>query len=107
MVSIIGTIIVVIGVIFMAFGVVAMFRFKDFYTRILATSKIDTVGAFTIIIGMALRHGIGWFTGKILLVAVIMLIFNPLVAHVLSRAAYLSGHKLNDPTHDVHKGKIK
>jgi len=98
--DIISIIIIVAGAIFMTFGIVAMFRFKNFYTRILATSKIDTVGAITIIIGMTIRHGISPFTGKLLLLGVIMLIFNPLVAHILARSAYLSGYKLEEPEND-------
>jgi len=92
---IIGTVIIVIGFVFMFFGVVAMFKFKDFYTRIMAASKIDTVGALTIIIGLALQHGISPFTGKIIFIALILLLFNPLVAHILARSAYLSGHLKN------------
>ena len=97
---IIGNIVVAIGVVFMAFGVIAMFRFNNFYPRILASSKIDTVGVITVIIGMVLRHGISPFSGKVLLLGIIMLIFNPLVAHILARSAYLSGYQLEDPNHD-------
>ena len=80
----------------MGFGVIGIFKFNTFYTRLLATSKIDTVGALTLIIGVAIRHGISFFSGKVVLLAIIMLIFNPLVAHILARSAYLSGHKLED-----------
>ena len=98
--SIAGNVIIVIGLVFMAFGVVAMFRFDNFYSRVLAASKVDTVGITTIVIGMVLRHGISSFSGKMVLIGVILLIFNPLVAHVLARSAYLSGYPLDDPDHD-------
>jgi len=96
----IGNVIIAIGIVFMFFGVVAMFRFNNFYPRILASSKIDTVGVITVVIGMVLRHGISPFTGKVVLLGLIMLIFNPLVAHILARSAYLSGYQLEDPNHD-------
>ena len=99
---IVGNIIIVIGFIFLFFGVVAMFRFKDFYSRILAVSKIDTMGALTIIIGMSLRHGISPFTGKIIFIAIILLLFNPLVSHILARSAYISGH-IKSPEIDSEK----
>lgn len=92
--EIISTIVIVIGIIFMAFGVVALFRFDNFYARILATSKIDTVGVITIIFGMALRYGFSVFTGKVLVLAVIILILNPLVAHILVRSANKSDYTL-------------
>ena len=100
---VVGTVIVAIGVVFMVFGVIALFRFKNFYPRILAASKIDTVGVITVVIGMILRHGFSPFSAKIFLLGVIMLIFNPLVAHVLARSAYLSGYKLDEENHDTTK----
>ena len=92
--EIVGNIIIIAGIMFMFFGVVGIFKFDTFYTRLLATSKTDTVGALTLIIGVAIKHGFSFFTGKIILLAVIMLIFNPLVAHILARSAYLSGHEV-------------
>ena len=86
----IGNIIITAGVIFMFFGVIGIYKFDTFYTRLLVASKADTVGALTLMIGMAIRHGFSFFTGKVILLAVVMLIFNPLVAHILARSAYLS-----------------
>lgn len=74
----------------MFFGVIGIYKFDTFYTRLLVASKADTVGALTLMIGMAIRHGFSFFTGKVILLAVVMLIFNPLVAHILARSAYLS-----------------
>jgi len=104
---IIGTVIVAIGVVFMVFGVIALLRFKNFYPRLLASSKIDTVGVITVIFGMILRHGLSPFSAKVALLGVIMLIFNPLVAHVLARSAYLSGYKLDEEGHDTTKKEDK
>ena len=101
--EIIGNIIIGTGIVFMIFGAIGIFKLKTFYTRILATSKIDTVGALTLIIGLAVRSGAGAFTWKILLLAVIMLIFNPLVGHILARSAYISGHKLEEETDEGEK----
>jgi len=94
--EIVSNIIITAGIIFMLFGVIGLFKFKNFYTRLLVTSKIDTVGVITLIIGLAVRNGVSFFSGKILLLAVIMMIFNPLIAHTLARSAYLSGHELDN-----------
>ena len=90
-----GNILIYTGIIFMIFGIIGIFRFKNFYTRILLTAKIDTVGAFTLIIGIALKHGISYFSLKLLLLIVLMIILNPLVAHIIARSAYLSD-KINE-----------
>ena len=87
-----GNIIVITGIILMFFGVIGIFKFKNFYPRILVTAKIDTVGTITLIIGLIFKHGPGPFSLKLLLLLVIMLILNPLVAHSIARSAYLSGH---------------
>jgi len=82
-----------IGVAFMLIGVVGIFQTKrDFYFRILISSKIDTVGLMTLLLGIILRHGFSFFSGKIVLIMLIILILNPLVAHIMVRSAYLSGH---------------
>ncbi|MCL2170719.1 MAG: monovalent cation/H(+) antiporter subunit G [Defluviitaleaceae bacterium] len=86
-------VLVIIGLIFMLFGVIGIFRFRDFYPRILVASKIDTVGMLTVLLGLMLRHGLSFFTGKLALIVVIMLILNPLVSHILARSAYSSGHR--------------
>jgi multicomponent Na+:H+ antiporter subunit G len=62
----------------------------------LAASKADTVGAVTVIIGVAILHGFSFFSAKVILLAIVMMIFNPLVAHVLARSAFLSGHKIKE-----------
>ena len=94
--QLIGNIIIGFGVAFMIFGAVGLFTLKDFYPRILVASKIDTVGFLTLIIGFALRHGISFFTGKLFLIMIIMLVLNPLVAHIVARSAYKSGYKVTD-----------
>ena len=97
---IIGNVLIGVGIAFMIFGAWSLFKLKDFYPRILIASKIETVGILTVIIGFALRHGISWFTGKLLLILIIMLILNPLVAHITARSAYLSGYEVTETTKD-------
>jgi len=90
----VGNVVVVIGAIFMLFGVVGIFRFQNFYIRLLVSSKVDTVGALTLMIGLSLRHGISYFSAKLVLLIVIMLILNPLVAHMIAGTAYDSKYEL-------------
>ena len=94
--EILSNIIIGVGLVLMAIGIIGLYKYKDFYPSILIASKIDTVGMITVIIGVAVRHGISFFSGKLLLILVIILILNPLVAHVLTRSAYAAGHKLKD-----------
>ena len=90
-----GNIIITIGIIFMLFGVIGIFKYKSFYIRILVSTKIDTVGAFTLILGTALKHGFSFFTLKMLLLILLMMIINPLISHMTARSAFLSGYKID------------
>ena len=88
-----GYFIMAVGIFFMFVGVIGIFqKGKDFYYRLLVACKIDTVGLLTISIGLAVRNGISFFTGKVLLIAIIILVLNPLVAHIIGRAAQKSGY---------------
>ena len=82
-----------IGTAFMLFGVLGIFQpKKDFYYRVLVACKIDTVGFLTLAIGVAIRYGISFFTGKLFLIVIIMMVLNPLVAHIMVRSAHKSGY---------------
>ena len=93
MIHIIGYVVMGIGVAFMLFGIIGIFQPKrDFYYRILVACKIDTVGILTLGIGLAIRHGFSFFSGKLALIIIIIMVLNPLVAHIIARAAYNSGY---------------
>jgi len=95
MINILSYIFIGIGFAFMLSGAIGLFKMKNFYPRVLTASKIDTVGLLTLFIGFMLRHGFTFFTGKLLLIAVLILILNPLVAHIMVRSAYYSGYELD------------
>ena len=96
-----GNVIIIIGIIFIFFGIIGIFRFKNFYARILVSVIIDTVGAFTIIIGLVVKHGFGFFSLRLLLLIILMMIINPLVSHMTARSAFFSGYKIGD----THSGE--
>jgi len=91
--EILSFIVMGIGIAFMLVGIIGIFqRKKDFYYRLLVACKIDTVGLLTVGIGLMIRHGFSFFSGKVLLIIVIILVLNPLVAHIIAQAAYRSGY---------------
>jgi len=92
------------GIIFMAFGILGIFKFKNFYPRMLAASKVDTVGVLTVILGVAIRHGVSFFSAKALLIVAIMLIISPLVTHIITKSAYVSGYGFEDDDKKRNEG---
>ena len=92
-----GLVIMIAGMIFMLIGILGIFRFKCFYARILVVTKVDTVGVIVFLFGLAVKHGFSFFSGKLLLIIITILILSPLVGHMIGRSAYTGGHKLSDP----------
>jgi len=96
--ALVGEIIIVIGLIFMSLGVIGIFKFRNFYPRLLVTCKIDTVGTITVLIGVMVKHGFSFFSLRILLLLGLILIVSPMVTYIIARFAYMSGHKLEGKT---------
>ncbi|MBF7097080.1 monovalent cation/H(+) antiporter subunit G [Alkalibacter mobilis] len=90
---IISNLLIFVSLGFMIFGIIGIFRFKDFYARILISSKVETVGFLTIMVGLMFRTGISYSTMKIMLICLLAIITNPLSTHAIARSAYLSGYK--------------
>lgn len=95
MIDLLAYLLVTIALIFMALGVIGLFRFKDFYSRILISSKIETVGFLTIMIGLIVLSGLTYATMKILLITLLVMVTNPLSTHAIARSAFLSGYTIN------------
>ena len=79
-----GEIVIVIGTIFLLLGCLGIFRFPDVYNRLQAGTKCTTLGAFLTIIGVGIIQP-GWFP-KALLIALFILLTNPISSHALGRA---------------------
>lgn len=91
--EIIGDASIVFGMIFMSFGILGLYRFKKFYSRALSASTIDTVGFISIMVGVIIKRGIDFFSLKVLLILIIVMIINPVATHAIVRSAYNSGFR--------------
>ncbi|WP_373483591.1 monovalent cation/H(+) antiporter subunit G [Acetobacterium sp.] len=98
MIDLLAYLLITIALFFMALGVIGLFRFKDFYSRILISAKIETVGFLTIMIGFIILSGLSYATMKILLITLLVMITNPLSTHAIARSAFLSGYTINQET---------
>ncbi len=98
--QIIGYILISLGLMFIIIGIIGIYRFKNFYARLLSASDIDTVGLITILIGVAFLSGFNEFTLKVLLILVLLLILNPIVTSSIASSAFFSGYKLRESEKD-------
>src|SRR6056297_177844 len=92
--EIVGIIIMGIGVLFLMLGNFGVFRLPDVYNRIQAGTKCTTFGTFFTIIGVGIMQP-GWFW-KCLLIALFVLITNPISSHAIARASKKIGVELWD-----------
>jgi multicomponent Na+:H+ antiporter subunit G len=94
MITTIGYGLVWLGILIIAIGVLGTYRFNNFYPRILAAALIDTMGNITVLIGVMMIKGLSFFTLKVGIILLIMLVINPLSTHSIARSAYFSGYKV-------------
>ncbi|MGI6588086.1 MAG: monovalent cation/H(+) antiporter subunit G [Peptococcia bacterium] len=81
------------GFFFIAVAAIGVIRFPDFYTRLHAAGKGDTLGIALFVMGLAVYNGFNLVSLKLLLIVVFIFLANPIGGHVLSRAAFKSGLK--------------
>ena len=83
-----------IGMIFQALGVLALYRFPDVYTRLHGATKCSTFGSIFLYLGIILygvKVGYVAFPVHVFLVMIFLLATNPTGAHAIARAAHRSG----------------
>lgn len=82
------------GAFFMITGAVGLVKFPDFYTRLHATGKCDTLGQIFIIVGCMIYEGFSFITIKLFFVAAYYLLVGPAATHAIMKAAYVTGVKV-------------
>jgi multicomponent Na+:H+ antiporter subunit G len=84
--DLIGAVLIGAGGVVVLLGLVGVLRFKDFRLQLLAGAKTDTVGFIAIVLGLAVRSGLTWFTAKSLLILAVVLAVNAVTASAIAAA---------------------
>ncbi len=83
-----------LGTVLMISGGLGVLRFPDVYTRLHASTKCDTGGAMSILIAVAIVSEAPMLIKvKFLILAFLIAMINPMVAHAIARGAHKSGIK--------------
>lgn len=93
-IDILATIFMAGGAFFMITGTAGLLKFPDFYTRLHATGKCDTMGQILIIVGCMMYEGFTFITLKLFLVSAFYLLAGPAATHAIMKAAYVTGVKV-------------
>ncbi len=89
----VGSVLIVVGLVFDFFGCLGLIRFPDVYTRLQASAKCITLGTCGILLGLFCFKGLSATGVKALLCLAFILLTSPVSAHALARGAYRSGVK--------------
>jgi multicomponent Na+:H+ antiporter subunit G len=92
-VNLLASLFLIAGALLLVSGTIGFLRLPDFFTRMHAISKNDTLGALLSVIGLALLVDDLLVALKLVLIALFMFIANPTATHALARAAVLVGMK--------------
>lgn len=92
--SVISALMILSGTIFMILGVIGLLRFPDFYTRMHAVGKCDTMGQFLILLGCAVYDGLSFISLKLILISFFYLFSMPAATHAIVKAAFYTGEKV-------------
>jgi len=90
-VNIVAIILTLIGIFFFVVGTVGILRLPDFYCRTHAATKCDTLGAGSILLGVAIYEKFSFDAFKTLLLVVLVILSSPTAGHAIARAAYRRG----------------
>jgi multicomponent Na+:H+ antiporter subunit G len=85
---------VVVGILVTTIGVYGVVRMPDTYTRLHVASKMVFLGTMPLLLASALTGG-QEVTLRVILIAFFVLLTTPVSAHLVGRAAYLRGERLN------------
>ena len=80
-----------IGALFFLAGTLGLLRLPDFYTRVHAATKCDTVGAGAILLALVIHVAPHPEALKIIALLILVLLSSPTSGHALARAAHDTG----------------
>ena len=94
----IGMILMVFGAILILLASVGVVRMPDVYLRMSAATKAATVGAASLLLAAAFHFNGADVLAQMALTILFLLLTAPVGAHIIGRAAYKKGSKLDKRT---------
>ena len=92
----IADVLVVLGIFVMTVGVYGIIRIPDVYTRLHAASKAVFLGVISLLLASVVTND-AEIIFRAMLIAVFLILTTPVSAHVIARAAFLKGQRMESP----------
>ena len=94
----ISLVLLLLGALFMLLAAIGMVRMPDVLTRMHSSTKSSTLGVGLIMLGVAVAFSDFAIGVRALAIVIFMFTTTPVSAHMIARAAYLSGVPLWEGT---------
>ncbi len=94
--EIIGSLVILVGALFLLLAAIGIVRMPDSYNRIQAGTKATTLGLILVLTGIGIYHP-DWIW-KLIILIYFVLLSNPTSSHALARAAHRRGICITDAT---------
>lgn len=94
MIELIGRALIVLGLLFVATGVYSILAYKEFYSRVVITAKVDTVGFITLMLGIMVLEGFTFTSAKVLIIVIFEMLTSPVSTHAIAHSAYAAGYRV-------------
>ena len=92
--QLIGTILMIVGVLLILIAGIGLLRMPDLYLRMSAATKASTLGLGLILLGTAVYFGELSIASRAIATIIFVFLTAPVSAHMIGRAAYTNGVKL-------------
>ena len=89
MITVVVSLVILVGVFFVLIAALGVFRMPDLYTRMHAATKAGAFGGSLLLIAACIFFASWGVAIKCLLVIVIFYATTPIASHMIGRAAYL------------------
>jgi multicomponent Na+:H+ antiporter subunit G len=83
----------IISWILLLIGIVGIYKFDGVYSKLLSSSKIDSVTIIILSMALIIKVGFNLMSLKILLILVFYLLTNPITNQMIGSSAYMNGVK--------------
>ena len=80
------------GAFFLLASAIGMLRLPDFYCRLHASGTSEPLGVMLSFMGLVIYEGLTLTSLKMIMIFLLIFLGNPIGTHILSKAAYKSGH---------------
>lgn len=86
--TVLSVVLISLGVFFLVMGAVGLVRFPDYWSRMHAAGKCDTLGSLLLLSGLTCYGGATFASVKILMIGLFIFMTSPTATHAIARAAF-------------------